>query len=143
MMKRSLQILLLSLMLLLACMMRRASMWIESESTATDLTFMVAQERGGTHPVLDLDYIAVRTCPVQDQEQVIVWQSVGLTPSSQEIPTRYEYGVAPLGFRNQIGPKPLTPGCYEASISGQGIAASVRLVVRSDGRVEEMAKSRS
>lgn len=49
-----------------------------------------------------------------------------------EPPDSIRYGIAPPGFVSRTGPAPLTPGCYEVSVSGP---AHARFHVAPDGTV--------
>jgi len=42
------------------------------------------------------------------------------------------YGVTPDGFATRVGPKPLTPGCYEVVVSGP---SKTRFQIGDDGRL--------
>jgi hypothetical protein len=120
-----------------ACTMRKSDMWLESGSSLDDVQFGIATERGGTQPIKHLFYIAVRTCYVADQEHRTLWESRGDT---NDVPIRIVYGMPPRGFVNEVSPEPLSSGCYQALISGNGISASVDFIVAKDGSVTERVR---
>jgi hypothetical protein len=53
--------------------------------------------------------------------------------------TRIAYGVVPEGYKSERGPDLLTPGCYEASVTGTGF---VSFVIDSGGAVTERPGSK-
>jgi hypothetical protein len=57
------------------------------------------------------------------------------TISNQKLgqpPDTINYGVTPPGFATRAGPTPLTPGCYEVTVSGP---ARTRFEIGADGRL--------
>ena len=129
----------LALLFALGCL-RQGAIWIADESTFARPIFGLATERGGADGIRDVGDFQVRTCDRADEPRSIRWQvKSGPTPST--IPSRVTYGVTPPGFSRVIGPKPLPPGCYEASVRGSGVAKMVRFELVSDtngGRVTEV-----
>ena len=129
---------LLGVFILAGCMMRKSAMWIEPDATRDNLTFGVAKQRGGTRPVDHMNSIVVQTCYTTTQPQDVFWRAGGAVPNGQSVPTRIKYGELPLGFSNVTPPRSLVPGCYEASIRGEGVANTAKFMVHPDGRVEEV-----
>jgi hypothetical protein len=120
-----------------ACTMRKSAIWLEPDSSAQNVVFGVAQERHGSAPVFHLNYVAVRTCYSSVDQYKTLWQARGDLPKGESVPTRITYGRPPAGFMTEIPPQPLTPGCYEGLISGDGISGTVRFAVQPDGSVTE------
>jgi hypothetical protein len=123
------------------CTMRKSAVWVEPGSSVQHLVFGVAKSRGGSEPVAHLNYFAVKTCYATGAVQRTLWESRGQVPSGQHPPTRIEYGTAPRGFVNRVGPTPLRPGCYEGLISGNGISGTARFNVTADGSIVEQRES--
>jgi hypothetical protein len=116
------------------CDMNKSAIWLDNASSVHQLTFAVAQQRGGSMPVDDLKFFAVRTCYVSNEPRVTFWQIRG-NPPRGEAPTRIVYGTSPKRFESEVTARPLTPGCYEGMISGDGVSASVRFTVGHDSGV--------
>lgn len=135
--------LLLLALLVAGCTMRKSAVWLESASSPEDLTFGVATERGGAEPVAHLNYVAVRTCYSSGEEQTTLWQARGELPSGTAPPTRISYGVPPDGFVSEVPAQPLSPGCYEGIISGNGISGTVRFTVDADRQVTEQQRQQA
>src|SRR5205814_3323985 len=107
-------------------------------ATARALTFGLARERGGSQPVFDLNYVAVRTCYVLKQGQETFWELRGELPRGVAPPLRVPYGGKVPGFEDVVGARALRPGCYEASISGEGVSATAKFNVGPSGTVTEV-----
>jgi hypothetical protein len=118
-----------------ACM-RRAVLWIIPGSTADALTFGLAQARGSKEAVESFDWVRVATCDDPNRHQDILWEASGSSLPQGIAPTRIRYGVAPPRFRTEKGPRPLTPGCYVAHVSGEGVSAAAHFLVDSLGGVQ-------
>lgn len=123
------------LLLLLTQCMEKAAIWILPGATSTQLTFGIARVRGSARPVVDLRSLSVKTCYTEGQDQISMWTLSGQPPNAKEVPTRIIYGLPPAGFVPTQPPAVLTQGCYEASVSGHGVSASVRFLVNADGSI--------
>jgi len=115
--------------------MKKAAIWIVSGSQATDLVFGIAAERGREVPIDNFGRFDVRTCYRTGEERVTMWSLSANTQEAQPAPTKIKYGDPPKGFYETAPPAALRAGCYEASISGSGLSASVRFLVDSTGSV--------
>jgi len=114
-----------------ACAGRNA-VWIEEGSTAQRLVFRLAADREtGASPELFYG-LSVVTC----RDGRVMW-NFGVTSGDAPIPVAVTYGTPVPGFPTRSGPEPLTPGCYQVTISGP---ASTRFRVGADGSVVELKK---
>ena len=111
-------------------------------STSDSLTFHAAQDSAfSSKPVSNLVGIVVSRYPCDSglsaaRERVWVMRAAdGVGPSSP--PTKITYGVNPPGYIAELGPLPLSPGCYEALLAGADVSAQVNFEVASDGSVTE------
>lgn len=120
-----------------ACTMRDSAVWLEPGSTAENIVFGIGAERGGTAPISNLNYVAVRTCDSAAVAQQTRWQVRGEVQDGERPPARISYGVVPRGFSEEHPAEPLGPGCYEVLVSGHGISASVRFAIQPNGRIIE------
>lgn len=105
------------------------AIWVEPESTASRLVFGVSRERGAVTPI-NFGVLNVSACETRDAYWVL-----SSTGRRVEHPLLVEYGVVPPGFVSDVGPRPLDPGCYLASVVGTG---RTRFIVGEDGAVEEL-----
>lgn len=123
--------------ILAASCMRPGIIWLDGASTSQRVVFGVAKHRGEDKPVADLRTFSLKSCYVAaDVPQGVYWQATGRILEGPP-PLRVTYGVAPNGFQNATPPALLVPGCYDASISGEGVSSTVRFELRSDGSVVE------
>lgn len=111
--------------------------------TAEHLSFGLAKERGDTQPVYHLDHVVVKTCYASGTAQETLWLATREVRDGGHPPTSVVYGSPPPGFTSRTPSRPLPPGCYEASVSGNGISSTARFTVRSDGLVREDRPDRS
>ena len=136
-MKRELR-LLIALSLVAGCM-RRSAVWLEPHSTAEHLRFGYGATQGSSEPLADLQWMRVSACGVGPRErgvgERVLWLASGSAIDPAARVGTVAYGEPPHGLVTREGPKPLAPGCYVLSISGNGISASVCFEVPRQGEV--------
>jgi hypothetical protein len=98
---------------------RDAGVMIGPSATASHLVFQV-------YSGMYIYGLAVTTCTGSRAMWVIG------TPGATEPVSSITYGETPKGFAVHTGPLPLTPGCYQATITG---SPPVKFVVDTDGTV--------
>lgn len=131
----------LALSALLTACQDKATVWIESPGTATNLTFGLAQTRSdSTTAVSDLTDFAVRSCYREGESPDVYWE-IESRVHPAVIPTRVRYGSNPTGFTTWVKPQPLDPGCYEVTVKGESVSASARFTVAADGRITELSRT--
>ncbi len=133
-----LEVALSMLFMLVSACPQRTAIWIEAGSEASHLTFRIADRRGGDRAV-SVGVLVVTSCSAEDDNRASAVWIIEPTEGTQHL-QRVVYGSAPNGFVSSLGPKPLTPGCYRAAISGTGRSV---FVVHEDGTVKEDITSAS
>ena len=129
------------LLALLAGCLRPAVIWIEPGATADNLVFLVARRQDNREPVEDLRLIEVKTCYVSTKiDQRVLWMATRSGDAHTRPPIRIQYGDAPEGFATSTAPVRLTQGCFEASISGEGVSAVRRFEVGSSRSLVEIIR---
>jgi hypothetical protein len=130
--------LLIALCLVTGCM-RRSAVWLVPHSTAEHLRFGYGATRGSSEPLADLQWMRVSACGVGPGEHTVgervLWLASGSAVDPAALAGTVLYGEPPRGLVTRRGPKPLVPGCYVFSISGNGISASVCFEVPVQGEV--------
>jgi hypothetical protein len=140
--RRAYQVAWLGVSIILIGCLRASSIWIDHPSTVANLTFGVAQSRGGSKPLRSLNEVTVRDCYRDGVIQEAFWQVSQRKKTSETAPLKVHYGITPNGFAAWVPPKSLTPGCYEVTASGEGISASTRFNVLQNGNIVEFARNR-
>lgn len=113
---------------------QRTAVWVTHAPNAIGPVLHVSDVRGGTRPV-EIGGVRVDPCGHEaagDGAMWVVGPRVG-TAATREL----AYGVAPAGWESVQGPKPLTPGCYQVTISGTGRAI---FDVHRDGAIAERSE---
>ena len=130
---------LLVVLCLAAGCMRPSAVWLEPGSTLEHLRFGYGARRGSHEPLDDLQLMEVAACGVGPRErrvgERVFWLASGSAIDSTALAGVVSYGEPPRGLVTRRGPKPLVPGCYVFSISGNGISASVCFEVPRQGEV--------
>jgi hypothetical protein len=126
---------------LLGCL-GKASIWITTPSSVGNLTFGLAETRGGSKPLSSLENVVVQTCFEAGSKQEVYWEITDRRAVPSHIPLRIQYGVTPKGFTTWVEPKPLSPGCFEVTIRGEAISTGTNFTVLANGAVIELPKSR-
>ena len=113
-----------------------STIWLEPGSTVTHLLFHIARSRGSDRPV------AVGVFRVDRCKDPADYRSAGMWVIGGKKGTVYQrevvYARLPDGFEENHPARPLTPGCYQATVSGTG---RLRFNVRPDGSVYEFPAS--
>lgn len=96
---------------------KRTAVWVEKGSTIERLAFRISDKRDG-HRLVAIGVLRVNLCALPDTGRDASWI---VSPADGTPPVeRLVYGETPPGFRSEVGPDSLTPGCYRVSISGSG-----------------------
>jgi hypothetical protein len=127
--------------ILLGCL-RSSAVWIYHPSTVVNLTFGVAQSLGGSKPLRSLNDIVVRDCYRDGVKQETFWEVTDRRKTTDDAPLKIHYGDTPNRFSAWVAPKPLAPGCYEITVTGEGVSASTRFNVLENGQIVELPRSR-
>jgi hypothetical protein len=121
----------LVLLLALAGCPQRTAVWIEPGSTASHLTFRVANRPGGSGHVAVAGLRVDPCAAAPDYRSPGAWVISGMMGTSDST-HRVTYGIVPAGFEEAHPADSLVPGCYRVTISGTGRAW---FIVSEDGRV--------
>ena len=136
MIRRNPVLLVLFALALAACPMKSA-IWIVPGSTRDHFEFGISDKRLGDRAI-QWGGLAVSDCRTNANEttQKRYWV-LERNPKfwNGNWPNRITYGDTPADFTTTLGPEPLKPGCYEASILGTGYVA---FLIDSDGAVREL-----
>jgi hypothetical protein len=112
-------------LLALAACPQRTAVWIAEGSTARDLTLVFGEKEGRERRMSS--FVRVDRCGAWHRDSAMWILSIDTS--------RVTYGVPGPGTSQQAEARPLTPGCYQASMSGTG---SVGFTVDSLGVVTEL-----
>jgi hypothetical protein len=122
---------------------QRTAVWLVEPARADNLTFRIADKRGG-HGRVFVDVFRVDRCDEPgDHRSAPMWGAgAGIGPGDTRL-SEIHYGDMPLGYgplmKQGDTALTLTPGCYTASTSGTG---SIRFQVDSLGTVTELPGSK-
>lgn len=133
-MMRARYLLVLATSLMLGGCPKETAIWIEPGSTSERLVFRVSTERGKDTPT-EFYVLNVSSCPEPNVPARTYWVLSASDTGPAKPPTRIIYGVAPEGYRSEVGPFALTPGCYQAAVVGTG---RTKFLVGADGLVSEI-----
>jgi hypothetical protein len=97
---------------------RHADVWLLADSASGVLEFAVSEDSGATRPIR-VHGLSVTAC---DGDQRVVWRIMKQS-DVEPIPTRFGYGIPPVGFAAETAAETLAPGCYRVRALGtSGVA---------------------
>ncbi len=97
---------------------RHADVWLLADSASGVFEFAVSEDSGATTPIR-VHGLSVTAC---EGDQRIVWR-IMKEYDVEPIPTRFDYGVPPVGFAAETPAEALAPGCYRVRALGtSGVA---------------------
>ena len=98
---------------------QKTAVWLAPKSAANALTLRFGEERGKLQSVA-VGSVQVYRCADQQSatsaEKMWAVRAIDTAKSIDHV----EYGIAPVGYHVDEGPRRLEPGCYVVQISGTG-----------------------
>jgi hypothetical protein len=109
---------------------------LKTPASVSDLTFMVGDARTAPRKMDAIDVFAVSTCALEERE--LVWRIERTPVRGGPLPLQIAYGKAPAEWHVSYSARPLSPGCYSATVGGldAGISGGISFDVDSLGHVQ-------